>query len=145
MLSFGTCWHRVARAEIHRQTLTKLWNSFNEKSAYVSRAYVDNDGTGKFLITPVERDWMLPFSLEFGEFLYQLRGALDACVYDTAALHFGQNPPPDEHQWEFKVAPSPAKFKESISRIKRLPDDVRLLMESVQPYTALTTTLDGNT
>jgi hypothetical protein len=94
MLPFGTCWHRVARAEIHRQTLTKLWNSFNEKSAYVSRAYVDNDGTGKFLITPVERDWMLPFSLEFGEFLYQLRGALDACVYDAAALHFGENPPP---------------------------------------------------
>jgi hypothetical protein len=143
MLPFETCWHRVARAEVHRQSLAKLWSSFDTNSSYVSSTEIDDDGTGKFFITPVKRDWLLPFSLEFGEFLYQLRGALDACVYDAAALKLGQNPPPDEQKWDFPVCPDPAEFANAVSRMKKLPGEIRALIEMVQPYNTFTVTFEG--
>jgi hypothetical protein len=39
---------------------------------------------------------MSDISIEFGEMFYQLRAALDACVYESACLETGQTPPPDE-------------------------------------------------
>jgi hypothetical protein len=143
MLPFETCWHRVARAEIHRQSLIERWNSFDTNSSYVSSTEIDDDGKGKFFITPVERDWLIPFSLEFGEFLYQLRGALDACIYDAAALKLGRNPPPDEQKWNFPVCQDPALFAEAVSRMKKLPAEIRILIEMVQPYKTFTVTFEG--
>jgi hypothetical protein len=137
---FNTCWERVERAEVHRQSLTKLWNGLDTDKAYASQGNMRSDGTGEFFITPVDRDWLLPFSLQFGEMLYQLRGALDSCVYDAAVLKFSQNPPPDEQKWEFVFGSDAIKFNESVKRMKKLPDDVRGLIESVQPYTGMTGT-----
>ena len=146
MSKFNTCWDRVARAEIHRQTLTKLWNRPGENDAYTSRAQVDADGTGTFRVVPVDRGWVLPFSFELGEFLYQLRAALDSCIYDAAALHFEQDPPPHEDKWEFVFGSNASEFEQAMRRMKKIiHDDVRGLMESVQPYMTKTARLDEDT
>jgi hypothetical protein len=137
-LAFETCWHRVARAEVHRQALTQLWNGIDTQNSYISHAEINDDGTGKLFITPVKQDWLLPFSLQFGEMLYQLRGALDSCVYDAAVLKFGQSPPPDAEKWNFPFTADPSKFKEAMKRMKKIPDDIRGLIEAVQPYKAAT-------
>jgi hypothetical protein len=42
MLPFETCWHRVARAEVHRQSLIKLWSSFDTNSSYVSSIEIND-------------------------------------------------------------------------------------------------------
>ncbi len=70
--------------------------------------------------------------------LYQLRAALDSCVYDAACLKFGQDPPPDEQKWNFAICADSHEFEEAMKRMKRIPDDVRGLIESVQPYAGAT-------
>lgn len=134
---FQTCWDRVARAEVHRQSLINLWDSFDTNKVYASRPEVDDDGTGRFFLEPVERDWETPFSLELGEMLYHLRGALDSCVYDAAILKFG-NPPPNPKQWQFPITSDPADFKEAIRRMKDVTLDVTAILERVQGYSGLT-------
>lgn len=134
----------MARAEIHRQSLTHLWNDPDVNDAYRSRAKVNRDGTGEFFIEPVNRDWLLPFSIQFGEMLYQLRGALDSCVYDAAVLKFGTDPPPDEQKWNFPVVDSVDKFNDSVKRMPKLPDDVRSLIEGVQPYKSPVVICEGS-
>jgi hypothetical protein len=66
--------------------------------------------------------------------LYQLRSALDSCVYDAACLEFKRCPPPDEERWNFPVFETPEKFNEGVRRMKKLPDDMRRILEAVQPY-----------
>jgi hypothetical protein len=134
-LPFQTCWDRVARAEFHRQALIGIWNGLDTSKVYETTGDVGNDGTGKIFIRTVQRDWLLPFSLQFGEMLYQLRAALDSCVYDAAILKFTQDPPPDKEKWEFVVGADAAKFEEAMRRMKKIiPNDVRGLIEAVQPY-----------
>jgi hypothetical protein len=140
---FQNCWDRVDRAEAHRQASIERWNAFDTSQTYTSRVEVDNDGTGRFFTEPVKRDWTLPFSLELGEMLYQLRSALDSCVYDAAVLRFG-DPPPDPKQWQFPITSKPADFKEAIRRMKDIPADVAAIIERVQGYSRLTCIFDGN-
>ncbi len=138
-LPFDTCWERVARAELHRKSLIEAWNSLDTDKVYASSGKVNDDGTGKFFIRTVRRDWLLPFALQFGEMLYQVRSALDSCVYDAAILKSGQDPPPEKEKWEFVFGSDPAKFDDAMRRMKKIiPNDVRGLIESVQPYKGMT-------
>jgi hypothetical protein len=123
---------------MHRQALIEVWNGLDTNNIYTSVPKINDDGTGEFFITPVKPDWVLPFSLQFGEMLYQLRGALDSVVYDAACLKFSQDPPPDEQKWSFPVCPDPDKFEEAMRRMKNMPNDVRGLIEAVQPYAGAT-------
>jgi hypothetical protein len=132
-LPFQTCWERIERAEFHRQSIINLWSSFDTSEAYTSRPEVDNDGTGRFILEPVKRDWELPFSLELGEMLYHLRSALDSCVYDAAILKF-KDPPPNPKQWQFPITSDPADFKEAIRHMKDIPPDIATILERVQGY-----------
>jgi hypothetical protein len=140
---FQNCWDRVDRAEVHRQSLINRWNAFDTTQAYASRPEVDSDGTGRFFLEPVKRDWVLPFSLELGEMLYQLRSALDSCVYDAAALKFGSDPPPNAQQWQLPITSDPADFKEAIRRMKDIPPDIAAIIERVQGYSGLACRFDG--
>jgi hypothetical protein len=104
---------------------------------------VYNDGTGKFFIKPTNPDWTLPFSLEFGEMLYQLRSALDSCIYDAAILEFRSDPPPDAGKWQFIATIDPKDFKEAMRRMKNAPQDIMTIMKSMQGYAGVTCRADG--
>jgi hypothetical protein len=111
----------------------------------VPDAKIDDDGNGKFFIRTVQRDWLLPFSLQLGEMLYQLRAGLDSCVYDAAVLEFGgQNPPPDEEQWNFPICATQNKFENAARRMKNLPNRLRGVLEAVQPYTRAIGRVEGS-
>jgi hypothetical protein len=142
---FQTCWDRVDRAEVHRQALIEIWNGLDTYKVYRSEAKIDDDGNGKFFLRTIGRDWLLPFSLQFGEMLYQLRAALDSCVYDAAVLEFGgQNPPPDEGQWNFPICATQKKFDNAVGRMKKLPDRLRGLLEAVQLYSGAVGRSEGS-
>jgi hypothetical protein len=79
----------------------------------------------------------VPFSLQYGEMLYQLRAALDSCVYDAVVVHKGKNPPDNEDALMFPICVSPERFKESARRISPLPNELQTYIESVQPYKGL--------
>lgn len=143
---FQTCWDRVDRAEFHRKASVDIWNSNAGEGTYTSFAQIDSDGAGRFFLSTANKDWMLPLSFEIGEMLYHLRAALDSCVYDAAILKLSPNaqgPPPDEQKWQFPICPGQTEFNDAVSRMKKLPVDVRTLLEGFQPYSRATGRMDG--
>jgi hypothetical protein len=130
---FDGCWQRIERANAHRETFAKVWNDFSEKDAYTVYVHVQSNGTGGIWIKP-----SLPIpsvlSFEIGEVLYQLRAALDGCVYEAAILDSGQNPPPNERFLQFPICASLGDFKGRSRDIAPLAKERRDIIESVQPY-----------
>ena len=75
-------------------------------------------------------------AFEIGEFLYQMRAALDHCVYEAARLASGQSPPPGEDKLEFFLRNSPEKFRDACRKVAPLGEAQRQVIESFQPYKA---------
>ena len=97
---------------------------------------MERDGTGRIFIRPKFPALPPIFSLEFGEMIYQLRAALDGCIYQAAILETNRNPPPDEDYLEFPICATPKNFKNARRCIAPLPKDVRAFIKSIQPYNA---------
>lgn len=130
---FDTSWDRIARAKAHGQAFAEAWNGLDKNDLYDTTVYVEDDGTGYISLTQIE-PFPSDLSLELGEFLYQMRAALDACVYDLACVNTGQDPPPDENRLEFPVCRTANAFKNSTRKIAPLTDKQRSIIEAVQPY-----------
>ena len=128
---FKVCWDRIDRANTYRQRIADIWNAFAKEDSYTANVHVDDDGAGVIWIETSPMPSELPFII--GEFLYQLRAALDACVYELACVNSGQRPPPSENVLEFPFC-QPGKFQESGWKIKPLTDHQRAIIEAVQPY-----------
>ena len=114
--------------------MTEFWNGIDTRYTYTHRVEIAGDGIGKIFLAPVKADWLSSFPLQFGEMLYQLRAALDSCVYDCAILQTGKNPPPDERDLQFPICTNSKSFKNCLGQIRPLSDDVKAFIESVQPY-----------
>src|ERR1700687_6277214 len=99
---FDVCWERIARADTHRDAIATAWNVFIEEESYAASSYVNPDGTGAIWVRQ-----LLPLppviALELGEFLYQLRAALDAAIYEIACVNSGTRPPADEQSLAFPI------------------------------------------
>lgn len=143
---------RLERAKVHHREFGRIWHEFLvgdeaaaitdsrvveaaviEHEPYVARVTVHPDGEGVIEIEPVD----LPaeqLSLEFGEFLYQLRASLDSLVYELAIIDSRQDPPPDAEKLEFPIRRSKASFDEAAWKIRPLNDQHRWMIESMQPY-----------
>jgi hypothetical protein len=74
---FQTCWDGVDRAEVQRQALIGGSSSLDTQDIYGFLAKVDDNGDGQLFFRTVKRDWLMPFSLQLGEMLYQLPSSLD--------------------------------------------------------------------
>jgi hypothetical protein len=131
---FQGCWDRIERANSHRNAIAQTWGQFIEGNVYTSSAHVNSDGTGSIWVTPVCERLPPSFSLQLGEMLYQLRAALDGCIYAAAMLDSGKNPPPDEDYLEFPVCATTRGFKNSARKIAPLSEERRRFIETVQPY-----------
>lgn len=135
IVPFQVCWDRIDRANTYGNRIASLWNEFTaQEGTYAAHVHVNNDGTGNIsiaLVRPLPSE--IPFIL--GEFLYQLRAALDACVYELACMNTGERPPPSENTLEFPFC-QPGKFKDAGWKIQPLTDEQRAIIEAVQPYNA---------
>lgn len=75
------------------------------------------------------------FSLIFGEMLYQMRSALDTCIYQAAIYVTSQDPPPDGQKLEFPVCKDASDFaKTAKRRLSVFPQAVQDGIEKIQPY-----------
>ena len=92
---------RIARADMHFECGTKLWDKFIESKPYDYFPEVKADGTGTIKVIPRYNPLPTHFGIEFGEMLYQLRAALDSIVYQAAIYDSGQDPPPNAERLEF--------------------------------------------
>lgn len=136
---FQTCWDRILRADLHSRAGAKLWNEFlfdpDWGEPYSPSVHVDDDGQGSIWVS-ITRPLPTEISLEFGEFLYQMRAALDACVYEAACMETRRRPPPDEEQLQFPIDDSSDRFNGHRRYMGPLSDKPREIIESVQPYMA---------
>ncbi|HYK38367.1 hypothetical protein [Alloacidobacterium sp.] len=116
------------------KALAELWRGLDTGSAYTTWIDFQDDGAGEIFIKPVKSDWFVQFSLQFGELLYQLRAALDSCVYDAALIHKGKLTAKEEKAVMFPICTDDPEFRNSERRIEPLPDKLRAYIESIQPY-----------
>lgn len=139
---FEGCWARLDRAVEHRDQFGDEWAAFLEQHPYEVSVRVDDDGLGTVSIT---RHEPIPprLPLLVGEFLYELRAALDNCLYEVAVLHSGQNPPPGESVLQFPIYNDPAGWTRNLYRLRHLSDEHREMLERIQPYNAQRQDLNG--
>jgi hypothetical protein len=137
LLEFESCRERIGRAKIHAKAFAQAWNDFVEDEPYSAVVHVDDDGTGGIWAEPVYDALPSVFSLELGEFLYNLRAALDHCVYAAAIVESGQNPPPNERALEFPICDTAEQFESAAWKIEPLSGHRRQIIKDVQPYNAV--------
>jgi hypothetical protein len=135
-MSFFDSRERVARAYTHRKVLAETWADFLTDEPYAPIVDVQNDGRGTIGVTPTYEPLPTIFSLIIGEILYQLRAALDACIYGAAILDSGRDPPPDAKYLEFPFCSSRDVFERTTRKIGPLSEQRRAIIESVQSYNA---------
>jgi hypothetical protein len=139
LLEFEGCRERVRRAKAHREIMAKAWREIGEAEDFYSVGVrMKDDGAGTIWVVPhVPESFTSFFALELGEMLYQLRAALDSCVYHAAILETGKNPPPDENHLEFPIYRKRREYSNNEARVLGpLIKKRRDIIQSVQPYNA---------
>lgn len=132
------CRDRVARAAEIRSAIGSIWNEYIEQ---VPRRFVLKPGRDDdHRVVAVETFEQMPVRLStlFGEWLYELRAALDGAVYFMAVRDSGQNPPPNERGLMFPTLTDAAKYdtKDFRGKLKALSDNSYALLRVVQPFNA---------
>lgn len=126
---------RLDRSEDHYRRFGRIWEDYlDERPHYLD--YVEgDDGT---TVVRLHRTKPLPIelSLAFGELLYELRAALDNCLYAVAVLVSGQNPPPSAARLEWPIRFTAAEWKSQSGRYRDLPGKITDALEQIQPYQA---------
>ena len=134
MKPFNVARARLKRAEAHFASCAAQWNNLPVEDLYRISLKIDPNGNGR---VRVSRNKPIPeeTSLLLGEALYQLRSALDACVYQASIYTSGKNPPPDEIKLEFPFCANRDEFpKLAKRRLSSLPQKVQDEIEQMQPY-----------
>lgn len=127
---------RTERAAIHHATFGQIWADHLESGS--RHIEVETDSTGRGLIKIVG-DLIVPLelSLVLGEFLYQLRAALDNCLYAVAVLESGRQPPPNAERLEWPICRDEASWRDvERRRLARLSPEVREALGAIQPFRA---------
>jgi len=134
LFQFEGCRQRIRRAKSHSESVAKMWNdNVAEEGFYSARVCMNDDGTGSIRVDPIYGlEFLDTISLQFGEMLYQLRAALDSCIYGARVCETRQNPPPDENKLEFPICKSRAEYN-AFDKAP-LADERRTILEAVQPY-----------
>jgi hypothetical protein len=130
---FSKCDARINRAVHHSNEAAKLWNSLDITHLLAVSLFVKDDGAGTLDVDQVEP---LPenLELELGEYLYQLRAALDGSVYASAVQDSGQNPPPKASSIEFPICENKEEWPRQSRKIALLNDGRRRFIEVTQPF-----------
>jgi|ERR1700734_1247347 hypothetical protein len=130
---FSKCRARIDRAVHHSNEVAKTWNSIDIVHLLEVTAFVRDDGTGVLEVDQVEP---LPeiVELELGEFLYQLRAALDGSVYASAIQDCGQNPPRKPSSIEFPICEKKEDWPTQSRKIAQLNAGRQRFIELTQPF-----------
>jgi hypothetical protein len=123
---------RVERAGVHFKEFGDTWAAYLDQRPHRFSTTVE-DGAGTLR---VHREIPIPneLSLVLGEFCYQLRAALDNCLYAAAVIDSGQNPPPGASQLQWPVCTTRGEWANQRRRLKYLNDELVNYLESMQPY-----------
>ena len=134
-LEIRLVWARLDRAEEQAKTFGESWARYLDDQPHSLEHVDEEDGT---LTVRLRRHRPLPvvLSIILGELLYELRAALDNCLYAVAALVSGENPPPNASRLEWPIRSTPAEWKAQSGRYRALPTVIVTALETIQPFQA---------
>ncbi len=126
---------RLDRAEELYETLGTAWGEYLEQRPHRLVTKLHSGGRGELLM---ERVVPMPpeLGLTLGEFLYQLRAALDNCLYAVAVIVAGTSPPPGAGALQWPICHTAEAFNQQRYRLKHLRADLIGALETIQPYQA---------
>lgn len=134
MTLFSKCYARIDRAIEHSNRMAELWNETRLRNMVEFRVEVDYKGCGAMWLEEVSSDLPLELELELGEFLYQLRAALDGAVYACAIEDSSVNPPPNASTIEFPICAKEDEWKRQSRKVASLNAGRRRFIELMQPF-----------
>jgi len=133
---FASCWLKLGRAEEHADTIKSELLAWAHSKPYVIRRKASPDGSRHSLVlddikstVPLDH-----WAVIFGDFVHNLRSALDHFIYGCAVYETSINPPPGDRQLQFPIYDTAASFAKRRSCIKPLSAGMRGAIEGVQPY-----------
>jgi hypothetical protein len=130
---FEPCWHRIDRADEHRQQLSTIWNSHLDEHPYDFELV--HEGNGVYILRVwQERPVPSEFAIRLGEWLYNLRSCLDYTISATAAYTTGTVPAPDEETLQYPIYETKAAWVRNIYRLRHLADHHRHMLWTMQPF-----------
>ena len=126
---------RIERARKHYAEFGEVWAEYLSDRPHSLEHTGEEDGT---VVVRLQRTVPLPvaLSISFGEFLYELRAALDNCLYAAAVLVSGQNPPPSANRLEWPIRLTRKDWKDQVKRYQDLPPELVSALEAIKPYHA---------
>lgn len=126
---------RIDRAVYLFEEFGRVWAEYLEQRPHRLATEIDANGHGTLRM---KRVVPLPpeLTLVLGEFLYQLRAALDNCIYAVAVIDSGTNPPPGASALQWPICDTPEAFEKQRPRLKHLHSDLVEALETIQPYQA---------
>lgn len=134
MSLFEDSWKRIERSRMHAEA---LWNEFGRlfpKDGYTLTSEQEDEGTwtlnAVFNAPPGDNC----IALELGEFVYQLRAALDAAVWKAVWILDGAEPPANASNLEFPIYPNQGKFDNAGIHKFNFPQELRDWLATIQPY-----------
>jgi hypothetical protein len=132
--AFDGVWERIRRARTHREAAAREWASWlSEYEPYGPWLDVDDNGNGTLLVRQFSP--VAPIiAIELGEWLYNLRAALDYTAYALAIYNTKSDPPPDEAAIQFPIYDTPTQFANHQRCIQPLAEKHRRWIEAMQPY-----------
>ncbi len=137
---FAACWHRWDRANKHRTSLSEIWNGYIAQHPYDFS--LDGQGDGTYILRVWQEAPMPPeFAVIMGEWLYNLRSALDYMIWATAVYETGRLPPPKQEQLQYPIYDTKQAWRNNIYRLQPLADHHRTMLHSMQPFNS---DLDAN-
>ena len=135
MSQFDQIFARLDRANVHGQAAINFWLDLFKDNP--SSAIVDEQGYGVAVISAVFSKPLgdsIPISIELGEFLYQLRAALDSAVFELASHLRRPAPPIKESRLYFPIFEKASYFESSSFNANFFPNEMKSWVESIQPY-----------
>lgn len=111
---FDVCWDRMARAETHRAAIAGSGATLLSRSRTYRTCWYATTARARSASSNYTK--CRKRSRSKWANLYQMRAALDGCVYEAACLMTGQRSPPNENQLEFPICMTLDVFEQSAQR-----------------------------
>lgn len=126
---------RIERAVVCASDMASAWNEYLARHPFEFELLRTNDTQWVFRVIRVE-----PFPTElpllFGEWLHNLRSALDYIVWATAVHTSGQIPPPGEGELQYPIYDSPATWERNLRKLRPLAPHHREMLLIMQPFSS---------
>jgi hypothetical protein len=130
---FAPAWARVDRAEALSRTMAQLWNDYLDTEPFSPS--LTSEGEGVYILRIWEEEPPPPeLAVTTGEWLYNMRSALDYIIWATAAHEAGTIPPPDEAQTQYPIYDSEDAWTKNLFRLKHLAEHHRAMLKVMQPF-----------